>query len=65
MRTPETKTRQVYKTPKGSLFARGSILPSTRELARELGGLRSLIVEVYEQLTAEGYLEGRQGSGYR
>ncbi|WP_427181728.1 PLP-dependent aminotransferase family protein [Paenibacillus sp. TC-CSREp1] len=63
----ETKTRQVYswirdRIMQGSYRA-GTSLPSTRELAKELGVSRALIVEVYEQLTAEGFLEGKQGSG--
>ncbi len=41
----------------------GTKLPSTRNAAGELGVSRSLLLEVYEQLTAEGYLEGRRGSG--
>lgn len=44
-------------------YISGSRLPSTRDLANEFGVSRALIVEVYEQLIAEGYLEGRQGSG--
>ncbi len=38
-------------------------LPSTRTLAHDLGVSRGIVVGVYEQLTAEGYLESRQGSG--
>jgi Transcriptional regulators containing a DNA-binding HTH domain and an aminotransferase domain (MocR family) and their eukaryotic orthologs len=41
----------------------GLRLPSTRDLATELGVSRSVTVEAYEQLEAEGYLEGRIGSG--
>ncbi len=41
----------------------GEQLPSTRQLARDLGVSRIIIVEVYDQLLAEGYLESRQGSG--
>jgi len=41
----------------------GARLPSTRALARELGLARSTIVGVFEQLTAEGYIAGRPGSG--
>ncbi len=41
----------------------GSRLPSTRSAARELGISRHLVIEAYEQLTAEGYLETRMGSG--
>jgi GntR family transcriptional regulator / MocR family aminotransferase len=44
-------------------IAGGSRLPPTRELARELGVSRSVLVAAYEQLEAEGYLEGRVGSG--
>lgn len=47
----------------GSLAA-ASRLPSTRALATELGLARSTVVGVFEQLTAEGYLSARQGSGY-
>ena len=45
-------------------FVAGSRLPPTRSLAVELGVSRSTIVTAYEQLVAEGYVEGRQGSGY-
>ncbi len=41
----------------------GTRLPSTRVLARDLGVSRRLVVEAYEQLVAEGWLEARQGSG--
>jgi GntR family transcriptional regulator/MocR family aminotransferase len=40
-------------------------LPSSRTLADELGVSRRLVVEAYEQLTAEGYLLARHGSGTR
>lgn len=38
-------------------------LPSTRMLAAELGLSRATILTAFEQLIAEGYLEGRHGSG--
>lgn len=41
----------------------GQKLPSTRKLALELGISRNRMLEVYEQLTAEGYLESYVGSG--
>ncbi|NUO58573.1 MAG: PLP-dependent aminotransferase family protein [Hamadaea sp.] len=41
----------------------GSRLPSTRELAADLGVSRGVVVEAYEQLVAEGWLVGRRGSG--
>jgi GntR family transcriptional regulator/MocR family aminotransferase len=40
-------------------------LPSSRGLAAELGVSRRLVVEVYEQLAAEGYVLARRGSGTR
>lgn len=40
-------------------------LPSTRALAAELGVSRRLVVDAYEQLTAEGHLVARHGSGTR
>ena len=41
----------------------GIRLPSTRELARELGCARTTVVAAYEQLAAEGYLMTVAGSG--
>ncbi len=49
----------------GGRLATGSTLPPSRTLARELGVARSVVVEAYGQLVAEGYLEARQGSGTR
>ena len=46
----------------GRLPAEAS-LPPSRILARELGVARSVVVDAYEQLTADGYLGARQGSG--
>jgi GntR family transcriptional regulator/MocR family aminotransferase len=60
-------TRQLYTIIKemildGSLISNEK-LPSTRTLASELCVSRNTILEVYNQLTAEGYLEGHHGSG--
>ncbi|TDT98758.1 GntR family transcriptional regulator/MocR family aminotransferase [Streptomyces sp. 846.5] len=44
-------------------LAAGTRLPSTRDLARDLRVSRGLVSELYAQLTAEGYLTSRQGSG--
>jgi GntR family transcriptional regulator/MocR family aminotransferase len=41
----------------------GSQMPSSRYLHEKLNISRNLILEVYEQLSAEGYLEGRHGKG--
>lgn len=46
----------------GELTA-GERLPSTRELSSNLGISRNVILEAYEQLFTEGYIEGKQGSG--
>lgn len=43
----------------------GARLPSSRALAAELDVSRRLVVEVYEQLAAEGYVLARRGSGTR
>jgi GntR family transcriptional regulator/MocR family aminotransferase len=45
----------------GALRA-GTALPSTRDLARQLGISRRVVVDAYGQLTAEGYLSVRQGA---
>ena len=41
----------------------GHRLPSTRDLARELAVSRSVPQAAYDQLHAEGWIEGRTGSG--
>src|SRR3954447_22304950 len=59
--------RQVYLQLRSAILTRrlrpGTKLPSTRELASELGVSRSAAVVAYEQLLAEGYTSGRRGSG--
>jgi GntR family transcriptional regulator / MocR family aminotransferase len=46
-------------------LAGGARLPASRDLARDLGTSRGVVVEAYEQLVAEGFLVSRQGSGTR
>lgn len=41
----------------------GTRIPSSRQLALDIGVSRSVVVEAYEQLSAEGYLETKHGSG--
>lgn len=41
----------------------GSRLPSTRNLAAQYGVARGTVLIAFEQLQAEGYLEGRVGAG--
>ncbi|MFB6894255.1 PLP-dependent aminotransferase family protein [Kitasatospora sp. NPDC056327] len=43
----------------------GTRLPATRRLAEDLGVSRSVVVEAYAQLTAEGFLEAARGAGTR
>src|SRR3954469_14395899 len=40
----------------------GAAVPSTRDLARQLGVSRRVVVDAYGQLAAEGYLSLRQGA---
>jgi GntR family transcriptional regulator/MocR family aminotransferase len=47
------------------LIGAGDALPSTRELAAELGVARGTVVQVYEQLVAEGYLIATAGARTR
>jgi len=59
--------RQLYEQIKhlildGQLAPAGK-LPSTRQLAADLGISRSTVLEAYNQLIAEGYLIGNHGSG--
>ena len=60
-------TKQVYEQLRGKILKRelqaGERLPPTRKFARELDVSRNVIINVYEQLIAEGYLESREGSG--
>ncbi len=46
----------------GTLCA-GEKLPSTRDLAEQLGISRTVVLLAYDQLLAEGYATGREGSG--
>ncbi|GAA4697448.1 GntR family transcriptional regulator / MocR family aminotransferase [Promicromonospora umidemergens] len=46
-------------------LAAGERLPSTRRLAELLAVSRGTVVDVYEQLVAEGYLEASVGAGTR
>jgi len=58
---------QLLRSIKSSIvngrFVAGSQLPATRILAQELGLSRNTILSAYEQLRAEGFIEGRAGSG--
>jgi len=41
----------------------GTRLPASRRLARDLGVARITVVQAFDQLMAEGYLEARRGAG--
>ena len=53
---------QLRARIRGGMLRAGTALPSTRDLARQLGISRRVVVDAYAQLTAEGYLEVRQGA---
>jgi GntR family transcriptional regulator/MocR family aminotransferase len=50
---------------RGGRLQGGERLPSSRELARELGTSRGLVQECYSQLLSEGYLTSQVGSATR
>ncbi|WP_420103992.1 PLP-dependent aminotransferase family protein [Bosea sp. (in: a-proteobacteria)] len=59
--------QQIYLALREAIVANtlapGSKLPSSRDLAQRLGVSRTSVVSAYDQLLAEGYVVGREGSG--
>ncbi len=59
--------RQLYFAVREAILSgrlqSGVRLPATRSLAQDLGLSRNTVVSAYEQLLAEGYLDGRIGAG--
>ena len=59
--------QQIYEAIRRAIlcgkFNRGVRLPASRLLAKQLGVARTTVVNAYEQLLAEGYIEGKTGSG--
>src|ERR1041384_1886374 len=59
--------RQLYDCLRKAILtgqlAPGARLQSSREIAKELEVSRNTVVNAFEQLLAEGYLEGQVGSG--
>src|SRR5687768_13361954 len=47
---------QLRRAIRGGVLRPGMRVPSTRDLARQLGVSRRIAVEAYSQLAAEGYL---------
>lgn len=66
-RAPTALYRQLYDQLRDAILSgqlrRGTRLPSTRTLACELGISRHTILLAYDQLRAEGYVEGTIGAG--
>ena len=56
-------TGQLRAAVAGSRLRAGERLPSSRALAASLGVSRTVVTNAYLQLFAEGWLEGRHGSG--
>ena len=58
--------RQVYQNIRSSILngrlGPGTRLPSTRHLAGDLGVARSTVVQAFEQLRAEGYIQAFRGA---
>jgi len=61
----ERLKRALRAAIRSGRIATGATLPSSRALALDLGCSRWAVTEAYAQLTAEGYLEARSGSGTR
>jgi GntR family transcriptional regulator/MocR family aminotransferase len=63
---PGTLTAQIEdqfrRTIREGALRPGARVPSTRDLARQLGVSRRVVVDAYAQLSAEGYLHLRQGA---
>src|SRR4030095_10698552 len=59
--------QQIYESLRLSILSGGiaprTQVPPTRVLAGELGISRTTVVNAYDQLLAEGYLEGKTGAG--
>ncbi|MDR7385282.1 PLP-dependent aminotransferase family protein [Promicromonospora iranensis] len=55
--------RALHAALTGGRIPAGERLPSSRDLARDLGVSRASVTEAYDRLVAEGFLETRPGSG--
>ena len=59
---------QIYQTLRneieGGRIPCGERLPSTRLMAKNLSVSRSTVELAYDQLTSEGYIEPKAGSGF-
>src|ERR1700679_197694 len=63
----KTIHHQLYEQLKNGIYAGmlrpGDRMPSTRELGKELKVSRNGVLQVFEQLMMEGFLETKTGSG--
>ncbi|HLZ62422.1 MAG TPA: PLP-dependent aminotransferase family protein [Ktedonosporobacter sp.] len=59
--------RQLYESLRQAILTgqlqAGTRLPATRFLSERLGVSRTTVIQAFEQLFSEGYVEGRAGSG--
>ncbi|MEO8574142.1 MAG: GntR family transcriptional regulator, partial [Pyrinomonadaceae bacterium] len=59
--------RQIYESVRRAILSGeisgGLRIPSSRSLCAQLGVSRMTVINAYDQLFAEGYLEGKIGSG--
>jgi GntR family transcriptional regulator/MocR family aminotransferase len=55
--------RELRASIRDGRLPAGTRLPSSRVLAADLGIARGTVTQAYDQLTIEGYLAARQGSG--
>ncbi|RXZ81289.1 PLP-dependent aminotransferase family protein [Paenibacillaceae bacterium] len=60
-------SRQIYncihRSIVNGMLQTGELLPATRLLAEQLQVSRTVVIQAYEQLQAEGYLEMKKGAG--
>jgi GntR family transcriptional regulator/MocR family aminotransferase len=65
--SPQPLYRQIYRQMREIILsgrvAAGVLLPSTRTLTKELEVSRTTLELAFDQLHADGYIEGRVGSG--
>jgi GntR family transcriptional regulator/MocR family aminotransferase len=65
--SPTPLHRQLYEGIRSTILSGqlppGTQLPATRALAADLGLSRTTVMAAFDQLLAEGYIEGRHGSG--
>jgi GntR family transcriptional regulator/MocR family aminotransferase len=68
VRAPRRQRRKLLESAlrdavRAGRIAAGTRLPASRALAADLSVSRGLVTSVYDQLRAEGYLDGRPGAG--